>query len=228
MRENNFDRVTSHGNASFHFTQTPASHVSSDATIDIRWLQTSKSGILYSRTEKVVSIYKRTEKSGLLYTIGQKKAVPSIQKDRKKQSLLYNRTEKRRPRLYNRTEKYVHAPPRQGSDFLPLTLYMLGEIISRRLFQTFFFFFLENRIFDTSCILSPKETICMKCQILFSRRNKKNIISLSSADFFFFFWEGWGGGGGGRGFVHSMESINYNGYNFCAFLFFCTSVLVWQ
>ena len=38
----------------------------------------------------------------------------------------------------------------------------------------FFLFFLENRS-DTSCKLSPKETICMKCQIPFSRKNKKNI-----------------------------------------------------
>ena len=29
--------------------------------------------------------------------------------------------------------------------------------------------------FDNSCKLSPKETICMKCQILFYRKNKKNI-----------------------------------------------------
>ena len=28
-----------------------------------------------------------------------------------------------------------------------------------------------------------KETICMKCQILFSRKNKKSIISLLSAEF---------------------------------------------
>ena len=39
----------------------------------------------------------------------------------------------------------------------------------------FFLFFLEKEGFDTSCILSPKDTICMKCQILhvFSRKNKK-------------------------------------------------------
>ena len=30
--------------------------------------------------------------------------------------------------------------------------------------------------------MSPKETICMKCQILFSGKNKKNIINLSSAE----------------------------------------------
>ena len=28
---------------------------------------------------------------------------------------------------------------------------------------------------DTSSRLSPKETICMKCQILLSRKNEKNI-----------------------------------------------------
>ena len=36
--------------------------------------------------------------------------------------------------------------------------------------------------FDISWKLSPWETIRMKCQILFSRKNKKNIISLSSAE----------------------------------------------
>ena len=40
------------------------------------------------------------------------------------------------------------------------------------------------------------ETICMKCQILFSKKNKKNkVISLSSAEF-----------------THSMESVNGTGY----------------
>ena len=29
----------------------------------------------------------------------------------------------------------------------------------------------------------PKETTCMKCEILFSVKNKKNIISLPSAEF---------------------------------------------
>ena len=37
--------------------------------------------------------------------------------------------------------------------------------------------------FDSSCKLSPVETVCMKCQILFSEKNKKNIISLLSAEF---------------------------------------------
>ena len=30
--------------------------------------------------------------------------------------------------------------------------------------------------------LSPGETICMKCQILFYRKNKKRIVNLSSAE----------------------------------------------
>ena len=34
-----------------------------------------------------------------------------------------------------------------------------------------------------SCKLYPVETICMKYQCLFSWKNKKTIISLSSADF---------------------------------------------
>ena len=36
--------------------------------------------------------------------------------------------------------------------------------------------------YDVSCKLSPMETICMKCQIMFSGKNKKNIINLSSAE----------------------------------------------
>ena len=37
--------------------------------------------------------------------------------------------------------------------------------------------------FDTSCKFSAKETICMMCQILLSRKNKKNIVYLSSAEY---------------------------------------------
>ena len=45
-----------------------------------------------------------------------------------------------------------------------------------------YFYFSQKTGLDTSCKLSPMETICMKCQILFSGRSKKNIINLSSAD----------------------------------------------
>ena len=34
-----------------------------------------------------------------------------------------------------------------------------------------------------SCKLSSKEKICMKCQNLFSGKNKKSIINLPSAEF---------------------------------------------
>ena len=39
-------------------------------------------------------------------------------------------------------------------------------------FIIFFLFFSANS-FDISCILSPKETICIKCQNLFSEKKKK-------------------------------------------------------
>ena len=38
-----------------------------------------------------------------------------------------------------------------------------------------FFLFFQKTGFGISCKLSPLETICMKCQILFSWKNKKNI-----------------------------------------------------
>ena len=66
---------------------------------------------------------------------------------------------------------------------------MLGENFSRQNFEICFLFFLkyfsyfsQKTGFDTSCKLSSKETICMMCQILFSWKNKKNIITLSSAE----------------------------------------------
>ena len=39
----------------------------------------------------------------------------------------------------------------------------------------FFFFFLQKIVIGISCKLSPKETICMKCQSLFLEKNKKTI-----------------------------------------------------
>ena len=53
-----------------------------------------------------------------------------------------------------------------------LTLSTLGKIFSRRHFDIVFLFFTGNG-FDISCKLSPLETICMKCQILFTGKNKK-------------------------------------------------------
>ena len=43
-------------------------------------------------------------------------------------------------------------------------------------------YFSQKTDFDISCKLSPMETVCMKYQNLFSRKNKKNITNLSSAE----------------------------------------------
>ena len=65
---------------------------------------------------------------------------------------------------------------------LALTLSTLGKIFSRLLTEIFYLIFSQKTDFDISCKLSPIETICTKCQILFSGKNKKNITNLSSAE----------------------------------------------
>ena len=65
------------------------------------------------------------------------------------------------------------------------------KISADDILEYFPYFFTKKIGLGTSCKLSPKETICMKCQILFSRKNKKNIMRLSSAEF-----------------AHSMGSVN--------------------
>ena len=47
----------------------------------------------------------------------------------------------------------------------------------------YFFLFFQKIGVDISGKLSLNETICMKCQILFSGKNKKYINDLSSAEF---------------------------------------------
>ena len=56
--------------------------------------------------------------------------------------------------------------------FSSLTLRTLGKIFSGRHIDIFSYF-PHKTSFDVSCKLSPLETICMKCQNLFSRKNKK-------------------------------------------------------
>ena len=63
--------------------------------------------------------------------------------------------------------------------YLPLST--LGEIFSRRHTEIFFSDFFQKTGIDISCNLFPMEKIYMKCQIMFSRKNKKNITNLSSA-----------------------------------------------
>ena len=62
-----------------------------------------------------------------------------------------------------------------------LTLSTLGKNFGKQHFELFFLIFPRKKDFDSSCKLSPVETIYMKCQILFSGKNKKN-INLSSAE----------------------------------------------
>ena len=62
-------------------------------------------------------------------------------------------------------------------------LSMLGKNFSRQHFEIYFCLIFSQQIgLDISCKLSG-ETICMKCQSLLSRKNKKNIINLSYAEF---------------------------------------------
>ena len=56
----------------------------------------------------------------------------------------------------------------------------LGKYFSKQ-FLNIFLIFSQKIGFDISCRLSM--TICMKCQSLFSGKNKKNIINLLSAEF---------------------------------------------
>ena len=44
----------------------------------------------------------------------------------------------------------------------------------------YFSYFSQKTGFEISCKLSPLETICMNCQILFPQKNKKNINFLSA------------------------------------------------
>ena len=59
---------------------------------------------------------------------------------------------------------------------------MPGKKFSRRLFLNIFSYFSLKIGFDISCKLSPRETICLKDQSLFSGENKKNVITVPSAE----------------------------------------------
>ena len=62
-----------------------------------------------------------------------------------------------------------------------LTLSTWSKIFSRRYIEISFIFFPENKIWHFKQIVSL-ETICMKCQNLFSGKNKKYITNLFSAE----------------------------------------------
>ena len=52
-----------------------------------------------------------------------------------------------------------------------------------------FFIFTQKIGSDTSCKLSPEETICIKCQVLFSRKKKKNKKYISKCRLLKFYQE---------------------------------------
>ena len=74
----------------------------------------------------------------------------------------------------------------------------------------FFFNFFQKIGFDISSKLSPRETICMKCQIPFSGENKKNISKCHLLKF-----------------LPSMLSINHLPYLLVRF-FFIWKVLIFS
>ena len=64
-----------------------------------------------------------------------------------------------------------------------IVIRMLGKNSSRWQFEIYFSYYTQKKEFDSSCKFSPWERICMKFQILFSVKNKKNIINLLSGEF---------------------------------------------
>ena len=54
-----------------------------------------------------------------------------------------------------------------------ITLYMLWANSADDKLMLFFVFFFKKIGYDTSCKLSSSETICIRCQILFSRKVRK-------------------------------------------------------
>ena len=64
-------------------------------------------------------------------------------------------------------------------NYVALMLSTLGKNFSRQF--KIFSYFSQKTGFGISCKVSPLETLCMICQIMFSEKNKKN-INLSSAE----------------------------------------------
>ena len=58
---------------------------------------------------------------------------------------------------------------------------LLGKKEERKI-KKYFSYFSWKIESDISCKLYPLETICMKCQILFKGKIRKNLINLSSAE----------------------------------------------
>ena len=81
--------------------------------------------------------------------------------------------------------------------YSPLTFTTLwaNSAVDKLTIHVFFFYFSQKTGSNISCKLSHIETICMKCQSLFSVKNKENISKChllnfyQAPDFFFcFYW----------------------------------------
>ena len=68
------------------------------------------------------------------------------------------------------------------SNCFTLTRSVVDKNFSRPHTEIVFLFFPRKVWFDISCKLSPQETICMKCQILFLSKIEKIFINLSSVE----------------------------------------------
>ena len=77
--------------------------------------------------------------------------------------------------LFSRLHEWVHY----------INLYhSLSKFSRRQIDYIFLIYFFQKIGFNIPCKLSPKETICMKCQSLFSGENKKNISNCRLLIFF--------------------------------------------
>ena len=94
------------------------------------------------------------------------------------------RTDRPKQIAQTRSDAADHIRNTVNSGIVQLTHITLGIFFSRR-HNEIFFVFCQKKDLSFHCKLSPLGTICMKCQILFSGKNKKkNVTNLSSAENF--------------------------------------------
>ena len=75
----------------------------------------------------------------------------------------------------------IHIILPEKGRFIYSMICTLGKNSADGILKYFSYFSLKTG-FDILCKLSLMETICMKCQNLFSEQNKKNVNNLSSAE----------------------------------------------
>ena len=74
------------------------------------------------------------------------------------------------------------SPTPSHTCYTPLTFITLW-LIQQTTNWWYFSWLSQKTGFDISCKLSPMETICLKCQILFSVENKKKYVNMSTENF---------------------------------------------